>query len=94
MLVAKYIAVMVRQYLDRCKINTGSENSIPQRNVWTVNEGNRESSFVDLDYFVLLATPQNSLQTKKWVKIKEQFNKQKESCHGRNICLLINLLDL
>lgn len=49
---------MVRKYLDRSKINRGSENFIPQRNVWTVYEGNREGSFVDLDYFVLIATPQ------------------------------------
>ena len=47
---------MVRQCLDRSKINTGSENSIPQRNVWTAYKGNREGSILDLDYFVLIAT--------------------------------------
>lgn len=45
---------MVRKYLDRSKINRGSENFIFQRNVWIVYEGNREGLFVDFDYFVLI----------------------------------------
>lgn len=64
---------------------------IPLRNVWTICEGKKDS-WVDLDWFVLITIHQ--LFCKQTNELRDQSNTQKETCHSRNACLLINLLDL
>lgn len=64
---------------------------IPLRNVWTICECIKDS-WVDLDWFVLITICQ--LFCKQTNELRDQSNTQKETCHSRNVCLLINLLDL